>query len=74
MLYAEKARGGAAVVTVGDTPVDKEHAPSNPRSFNLSYESLPFLSEIATAIHEHDAKASLELNHGGFVNPPQAIL
>ena len=71
--YAEKARGGAAVVTVGDTPVDKEHAPSNPRSFNLSYESLPFLSEIATAIHEHDAKASLELNHGGFVNPPQAI-
>ena len=37
--YAEKAKGGAAVVTVGDTPVDHEHAPSNPRSFNLSYEA-----------------------------------
>ncbi|MGI5936055.1 MAG: hypothetical protein ACOX7I_04550 [Oscillospiraceae bacterium] len=35
--YAEKARGGAAVVTIGDTPVDREHAASNPRSFCLDY-------------------------------------
>lgn len=71
--YAEKAKGGAALVTVGDTPVDFEHAPSNPRSFNLSYESLPFISEIAMAIHAHGAKASLELNHGGAVNPVEAM-
>lgn len=71
--YAEKAKGGAAVVTVGDTPVDHEYAPSNPRSFNLSYESLPFVSELAMAIKAHGAVASLELNHGGFVNPPEAI-
>lgn len=71
--YAEKAKGGAAVVTVGDTPVDFEYAPSNPRSFNLSFESLPFVSELAMAIKSHGAVASLELNHGGLVNPPEAI-
>ena len=71
--YAEKAKGGAAVVTVGDTPVDHEHAPSNPRSFNLSYEALPFISELAIAIKSHGALASLELNHGGLYNPPEAM-
>lgn len=70
--YAEKARGGAAVVTVGDTPVDRLHAATNPRSFNLSRASLPQLSELAMAIHEGGAKASLELNHGGFVARPAA--
>lgn len=70
--YAEKARGGAAVVTVGDTPVDFDHAATNPRSFNLSYASLPYVSELAMAIHEGGAKASLELNHGGMVGVPEA--
>ncbi len=32
-FYAEKAKGGYAVVTLGDTPVDREHAGTNPRSF-----------------------------------------
>lgn len=71
--YAQKAKGGAAVVTVGDTPVDFEYAPSNPRSFNLSRASLPFVSELAMAVKAHGAVASLELNHGGFVCPPEAI-
>lgn len=70
--YANKARGGAAVVTIGDTPVDLEHAATNPRSFNLCYAALPFLSELAMAIHEHGAVASLELNHGGMVGVPEA--
>lgn len=70
--YAEKARGGAAVVTVGDTPVDRVHAATNPRSFNVSRASLPYLSELAMAIHEGGARASLELNHGGFVAKPEA--
>lgn len=70
--YAEKARGGAAAVTIGDTPVDREHAATNPRSFNLSYAALPYLSELAMAIHEHGAAASLELNHGGLAAEPAA--
>ena len=70
--YANKARGGAAVVTVGDTPVDHEHAASMKRPLNLCYGSLPFFSEIAMAIHEHGAIASLELNHGGLMGLPEA--
>ncbi len=74
--YAEKARGGAAVVTVGDTPVDREHAASNPRSFNLDYTNrgavLPYISELAMAIHEGGALASHELNHAGMYASPAA--
>ena len=74
--YAEKARGGAAVVTLGDTPVDREHAASNPRSFCLDYTRpnavLPYLSEIAMAIHEGGAIASHELNHAGLYASPEA--
>jgi len=74
--YAEKARGGAAVVTLGDTPVDREHAASNPRSFCLDYTKpaavLPYLSEIAMAIHEGGAIASHELNHAGMYATPAA--
>ncbi len=63
--FAEKAMGGAAVVTLGDTPVDREHAASNPRSFAIDDENLPNLAEIAKAIHEGGALASQELNHAG---------
>ncbi len=70
--YAEKARGGAAVVTIGDTPVDREHAATNPRSFAITAENQPMLAEIALAIHEAGALASHELNHGGNVAVAEA--
>ena len=70
-FYAEKARGGAAVVTLGDTPVDREHAATNPRSFAVTPENQPMLAEIAQAIHEGGALASHELNHGGRVATAQ---
>ena len=63
--FAEKAFGGAAVVTLGDTPVDKEHGASNPRSFSITPENQPMLAEIAKAIHAGGAVASHELNHAG---------
>ena len=66
-FYAEKARGGFAVVTLGDTPVDREHAATNPRSFAVTPENQPKLAEIARAIHAGGALASQELNHGGMV-------
>ncbi len=64
-FFAEKARGGFAVVTLGDSPVDREHAATNPRSFAITPENQPMLAEIALAIHEGGALASHELNHGG---------
>ena len=66
-FYAEKAKGGYAVVTLGDTPVDREHAGTNPRSFACTPENQPKLAEIARAIHAGGALASHELNHGGMV-------
>lgn len=66
-FYAEKARGGFAVVTLGDTPVDREHAATNPRSFAVTPENQPKLAEIARAIHAGGALASQELNHGGKI-------
>ena len=45
-FYAEKARGGFAVVTLGDTPVDREHAATNPRSFAVTPENQPKLAEM----------------------------
>lgn len=70
--YGEKARGGCAVVTVGDTPVDREHAASNPRSFGLTPENMPMLAELACAIHEGGALASHELNHAGNTGVKEA--
>ena len=64
-FFAEKARGGYAVVTLGDTPVDREHAATNPRSFAITPENQPKLAEIARTIHAGGALASHELNHGG---------
>jgi 2,4-dienoyl-CoA reductase-like NADH-dependent reductase (Old Yellow Enzyme family)/thioredoxin reductase len=66
-FYEEKARGGYAVVTVGDTPVDREHAATNPRSFAVTPENQPKLAELARAIHAGGALASQELNHGGMI-------
>ena len=63
--FAEKAFGGAACVTVGDTPVDREHGATNPRSFALTPENQPRVAELAKAIHAGGAVASIELNHGG---------
>ena len=68
--YEAKARGGAAQVTVGDSPVDEEHAPSVPRHPVLSNDSLTYLSELAKAIRSHGAVASIELNHSGRESLP----
>ena len=69
--YEAKARGGCAQVTVGDTPVDEEHAPSIPRHLILAEHNLPWLSELARAIKQHGAVASFELNHGGLTASPE---
>ncbi len=63
--YASKARGGAAVVTIGDSPVDRLHGTGNPRAFSLDADNQVMLNEIATAIHEAGGLASQELNHAG---------
>lgn len=65
--YAEKARGGAAQVTVGDTPVE-ERGFTIPRHPIWNSSTVQKWSEVALAIREHGAVASVELNHGGRIS------
>lgn len=64
--YAEKAKGGAAMVTIGDTPVDMRYgAPGPATHLRLEKINAASFNELSAAIHEGGAVASFELNHPG---------
>ena len=67
--YREKAKGGAAQVTIGDTPVDQEHAPAFPGMY-LTKANMGFLGELACTIKAYGAVATYELNHAGWMGNP----
>jgi len=58
-----KARGGAAIVTLGEVAVcdGGNHTPWT----KWTADNRPLYAEMAAAIHEHGALASVELTHGG---------
>jgi 2,4-dienoyl-CoA reductase-like NADH-dependent reductase (Old Yellow Enzyme family)/thioredoxin reductase len=58
-----KARGGAAIVTLGEVAVcdGGNHTPWT----TWTKDNRPLYAEMAAAIHEHGALASVELTHGG---------
>ena len=58
-----KARGGASIVTLGEVAVcdGGNHTPWT----QWTRDNLPLYAEMAQAIHEHGALASVELTHGG---------
>ncbi len=70
-FFAARAQGGAALVTIGDTPVDTKYAPNNYRYFNLSDPgALPMLTELTESIRGFGAIPSIELNHAGEFTRP----
>lgn len=70
-FFAARAQGGAALVTVGDTPVDSKYAPNNYRYFNLSDPgALPMLTELTDSIRGFGAVPGIELNHAGAMTQP----
>jgi 2,4-dienoyl-CoA reductase-like NADH-dependent reductase (Old Yellow Enzyme family)/thioredoxin reductase len=68
--YGRKAKGGAALVTVGDGivhPTGQNH----PKQVLLyTNAALPSLLRCAEEIHKYGALASYELSHGGIVCDP----
>lgn len=61
-----KARGGTSLITLGDSAVDSKYARTHPNQIVLDDEAiLPSLAELADAIKQHGAMASIELNHAG---------
>ena len=65
-FYGNKARGGAAAVTIGQTTVDSEHGLAMYGFLPLDDpNSIPTLAVLTDSIKNHGAVASLELIHPG---------
>lgn len=66
-FYAERARGGAGMITVGYATVDELSGnPGNIGAHKDIY--IPGLTRLATAIRENGARSSIQLNHAGRYN------
>ena len=66
-FYAERARGGAGMITVGYATVDELSGnPGNIGAHKDIY--IPGLTRLATAIRENGARSSVQLNHAGRYN------
>lgn len=67
---ASFARGGAGIVTVGDSPINQEYADENHFVVNLADPYITHgLVKVADAIHRYGALASIELNLRNHVLP-----
>lgn len=66
-FYRERARGGVGLISVGYATVDElSGTPANIGAHDDAF--LPGLSQLAQAIHEGGAKATVQLNHAGRYN------
>lgn len=74
--YQAIARGGAGIITIGETPVDYKYAKRHEYQLNIGNEKIiAGLSVLVEAVHRYGAKLSIELNHGGgaLINREEAI-
>lgn len=68
------ARGGAGIVTVGDSAVDYEYAKGHNGELNLGDDRvIGGLSTLVEAIQRYGAKASIEINHAGRWASPSVL-
>ncbi len=64
--YQNIARGGAAIVTIGESPIDNVYAQGHQFQLNLGDDKvINGLSVLAEAVHRYDAKISIEIAHSG---------
>ena len=71
-FYAERARGGAGMITVGYATVDELSGnPGNIGAHKDIY--IPGLTRLATAIRDNGARSSVQLNHAGRYNHSMLI-
>lgn len=70
-FFQSLARGGAGIVTIGDTAIDFEYGKDHDAQINMGDDRvIPGLSTLAEAVHRYGAKISIELNHGGRFAAP----
>ena len=66
--YVERAKGGAALVTMGSVSVGFPVGASNWRQEAISDDRfLPGLTRLADEVHAHGAKLAAQLQHGGLL-------
>lgn len=74
--YQSIARGGAGIITIGETPVDFKYAKRHEYQLNLSDDKvINGLSVLVEAVERYGAKLSIELSHAGgaLINRSKAI-
>ena len=72
LYYGGKARGGAAMVTLGEALLDHGNSSAHASHVDLTTENcLPSLHRLTDYIHMHQSLASIELNHNGHFALPQ---
>ena len=72
--YKAKARGGAGIVTVGESAIDADYGITHAGQLFLDHDNkISGLSRVADAIHRYGALASIELCHGGGQTMPGLI-
>lgn len=72
--YKLRALGGASLVTVGDLIVDLDTGRGHPQQVGINDPgAMPYLCAVADAIHSGGAMASVEIDHGGALAPPEFI-
>ena len=65
-FYRPFAKGGAAIVTVGDSAINFDHAMDHEGQLNLGDDNVKMgLDDLADEIQKYGANISIELNHGG---------
>ncbi len=74
--YQNLARGGAGIITIGESPIDLEYASGHEFQLNLNDPKvINGLSVIAENVHRYGAKLSIEMTHCGryVLNNKQTI-
>jgi 2,4-dienoyl-CoA reductase-like NADH-dependent reductase (Old Yellow Enzyme family)/NADPH-dependent 2,4-dienoyl-CoA reductase/sulfur reductase-like enzyme len=73
-FYQSFARGGAGIVTIGDSAVDFDYARGHFGQLNLGDDAIiGGLSTLVEAVQKYGAKISIELDHSGRLSPPKVI-
>ena len=72
LYYGGKAKGGAAMVTLGEALLDHGNSSAHSSHIDISQEiCLPNAHRLTDYIHMHGALASIELNHNGHFALPE---
>ena len=66
--YTERAKGGAALITMGSVSIGYREGSSNWRQEAISEDRhIPGIRALADAVHAHGAKLCIQLHHAGLV-------